>query len=116
MAYRLRVTVDYDWVGDGVYSAFLGPNQSNNPGYTNAFAAGAAGISQTAELMVSEIVPGGDTPTLANFLTALTNAANDLAGTPPSGGTPVMSQVGALYGQPNVTPLAIIQGFASGNP
>lgn len=114
MAYRIRVTVDYDWVGDGVYSAFLGPNQSNNPGYNATFAAGAAGVAQTAELMISEIVPGGDTPTLANFLTALTNAANDLAGTPTVGATPVMSQVGALYGQPNVTPLAIIQAFATG--
>jgi hypothetical protein len=98
-----------------VYSTFLGPNQSNNPGYAATFAAGAAGLAQTAELMVSELVPGGDTPTLANFLTALTNAANDLAGTPTAGATPIMSQPGALYGQPG-TPLSIIQGFSSGNP
>lgn len=116
MAYRIRVTVDYDWVPDGGYQAFLGINQSNNPGYNNSFAAGAVGMAQTAELMISELVPGGDTPSLANFLTALQNAANDLAGTPPLGGTPVMSQPGALYGQAPATPLAIIQGFAAGNP
>jgi hypothetical protein len=115
MAYRLRLTVDFDWIGDGVYQSFLGINQSNNPGYTNTLAAGAAGLAQTAELMISEQVPGGDAPTLANFLTALQNAANDLAGTPPLGGTPIMSQAGAMFGQPQ-TPLAIIQGFALGNP
>ena len=115
MAYRLRITVDYDWVIDGGGQPFLGINQSNNPGYTNSFAAGAVGVAQTAQLMISELVPGGDTPTLANFLTALTNAANDLAGTPPNGGTAVMSQPGGLFGQPG-TPLAIIQGFATGQP
>lgn len=116
MAYKLRITVDYDWVPDGGYQSFLGINQSNNPGYTNALSAGAVGVAQTAELMVAELVPGGDAPTLANFLTALQNAANDLAGTPPNGGTPLMSQPGALFGQAPATPLAIIQGFATGQP
>lgn len=116
MAYRIRVTLDVDWIPDGGYQSFLGINQSNNPGYNNTLAAGAVGMAQTAELMISEQVPGGDAPTLANFLTALQNAANDLAGTPPLGGTPIFSQPGALYGQSPATPLAIIQGFATGQP
>ena len=115
MAYKIRVTVDFDWGPDGGGTTFLGINQSNNPGFDNNLVAGFAGMAQTAELMVAELVPGGDAPTLANFLTALQNAANDLAGTPPLGGTPLMSQPGALYGQ-SPTPLAIIQGFATGNP
>jgi hypothetical protein len=116
LAYKLRLTVDVDWVPDGGGTAFLGINQSNNPGYNSQLGPGAAGMAQTAELMIAEAVPGGDSPTLANFLTALQNAANDLAGTPVgTNPVPIFSQPGALYGQTG-TPLSIIQGFASGNP
>jgi hypothetical protein len=116
LTYRIRVTVDYDWIPDGGGTTFLGINQSNNPGYINNLVPGAVGMAQTAELMISELVPGADAPTLANFLTALQNAAQDLAGTPPLGGTALMSQPGALYGQSPATPLTIIQGFATGQP
>jgi hypothetical protein len=116
MAYRIRLTLDVDFVIDGGGSQFLGINQSNNPGYSSGFAAGAVGYAQTGELMISELVPGGDSPTLANFLTALQNAANDLAGTPVgSNATPVLSQAGAMNGDPR-TPLAIIQSWSTGNP
>lgn len=116
MAYKTVITAHVEWVPDGGYQSFLGINQSNNPGYTNALSAGATGVAQSADIMVAELVPGGDAPTLANFLTAFTNAANDLAGTPPNGGTPLFSQPGALFGQAPATPLAIIQGWAQGNP
>ena len=115
MAYTVRLEVNFDWIPDGGGTTFLGINQANSPGYDNNLVAGAVGMAQTATLMIRELVPGADAPTLANFLTALQNAANDLAGTPPLGGTPLMSQPGALFGQTG-TPLAIIQAFATGNP
>lgn len=116
MAYVIRATIDFGWVGDGVGTAFLGQDQSNNPGYSSGFAAGEAMMAQVATKMMAELVPGGDAPTLANFLTALQNLANDMAGTPVgSNATPWLSQVGGLYGQPG-TPLSIIQGFSTGNP
>ncbi len=115
MTVRIRVTVDIDQLMPGAGGALLGQNQSNDPGYGGTLAAGAAGASQTLELMVAETVPGGDTPTLANFLTALTAAANDLAGTPASGGLAIMSQPGAWGGNPG-TPLAIVQAWPTGGP
>ena len=114
MPYKLRVTVDLDYTGQsggGDEIGFVGPGLSNNPGYTNAFTAGAVGIAQTMELLVSEQVAGGDTLTLANILTALQNAANDLAGTPPNGGTAIFSQVGGWGGNPSITPLAVAQAW-----
>lgn len=119
MAIRIRVTVDVDYLGalgGGDQVGFVGQGQSNNPGYAAAFNPGAVGVAQTMELMVAEIVPGGDSPTLANFLTALTNAANDMAGTPTSGSTPIFSQVGAWGGNPGLTPLQVATGWATSNP
>lgn len=107
MAYRIRVTLDIDWVGDGVGSSFLGINQSNDPGYTSTLAAGMVGVAQTLEMMVSELVPGSDTPTQGNFNTALTNAATDL-------GT-MMGTAGAANGDPR-TPFAIVSTWSTGGP
>lgn len=116
MAYKIRVTVDVDWVPDGGGTTFLGINQSNNPGYQSQLGPGATGVAQTAQLMIAELVPGADAPTLANFFTALSNAANDLAGTPVgTNPTPLFSQPGALFGQA-ATPLAIIQAWSTGSP
>ena len=111
----IRVYVDFAWVGDGTASSLLGQNQSNEPGYAAALGAGPVPIGQTMRLQVSEFVPGGDSPTLANFKTALDNASADLAGTPAAGGSPIMSQAGAYSGGTQ-TPLAIAQGWATGNP
>jgi hypothetical protein len=115
VAYVTRVTIDFDWVPDGGGTSFLGIDQADNPGYSANNAAGAVGMAQTARMNIREIVPGGDAPTLANFLTALTNAANDMAGTPIIGTVPQMSQPGAVNGDPR-TPLAIIQSWATGLP
>lgn len=105
MAYRIRVTVDYDWTPDGSGFATVGQNQSNNPGYGAALAGGPVGNAQTLEMMVSEGVPGGDTPTSANFGTALTAAAADLL--------TLLNTAGAANGQ-TATPLSLVQGFATG--
>jgi len=115
MAYAVILEARIGWVGDGVGSNFLGINQSNNPGFTALLSPGAVRLAQEGTLMSAEAVPGGDAPTLANFLTALTNAANDLAGTPTAGTVPLFSQPGAMFGDPR-TPLAIIQSWATGNP
>jgi hypothetical protein len=112
MAYAVNVTVDFVWIADGVGSTMLGQYQSNQPGYgTNELPGEIAG-AQTLQLRVAEVVPGGDTPTLANFNTALTSVVSDLAA---ATGTPIMSQAGAYGGSPS-TPLALIQGWATGNP
>lgn len=115
MAYALNIIMDVYWVPDGAGSAILGQAQGNQPGFGAAEGPGSIGNSSSGRLRVAEVVPGADAPTLANFLTALQNAANDLAGTPPAGGTPLMSQPGALGGSPG-TPLTNILTWASGGP
>lgn len=116
MAYFINVTVDYFFVPAGTNAALLGQNQSNQPGFAASLAAGSIGDQQSGRLQVAEVVPGGNSPTLANFLTALQNAAQDLAGTPSDGSaTPIMSQSGALGGAPG-TALANIQTWATGIP
>ena len=115
MAYAINVTIDYVWISDGAGTGLLGQNQSNQPGYGAALVPGTIGNQQSARLIIAEQVPGGDSPTLANFLTALNNAAQDLAGTPAAGGTPLMSQPNALGGAPG-TPLSIIQTWSTGGP
>lgn len=105
MAIRLRVTLDVDWIGDGTGFALVGQNQSNNPGYGAALGPGPAGVAQTLELMVSESVPGGDTPTLVNLTTALNQAATDLA--------TLLNTPDAWAGNPG-TPLSYIDAWATG--
>lgn len=113
--YMIRIYADLCWVGDGTSAALLGQNQSNEPGYAAALGAGPAPVAQTLRLQVSEFVPGGDSPSLANFKTAFDNASNDLAGTPAAGGSPIMSQAGAYSGGTQ-TPLQIAQGWSTGLP
>jgi hypothetical protein len=114
--YVIRATIDFGVIPDGAGTAFLNTDQSNSPGYSSGFSPGAVMFSQVATKMFAEAVPGGAAPTLANFLTALQNLANDIAGTPVgTNATPWLSQVGGLYGQPG-TPLSIIQNFATGGP
>jgi len=113
--YAVNIIVDFVFVPDGAGTALLGQNQSNQPGYGGALAPGAIGNQQSGRLIVAEMVPGGDTPTLANFLTAFNAAAQDMAGTPAAGGNPIMSQPGGLGGAPG-TPLANILTWATGGP
>lgn len=106
MAYRIRVTVDYDWVAPGSGNAALQPGAiSNLPGYGATQGPGMAGISQTLQLRVAEQVPGGAAPSQGNFDTALAAAAADI--------TTLMGTSGAYSGGPD-TPLALIQGWATG--
>lgn len=111
----LRLYLDIGQLASGTSSVLLGQSQSNQPGYAAALGPGPAFIGQTIRLQIDEFVPGGDTPTLANFLTALQAAAQDLAGTPAAGGSPVMSQAGAYSGGTQ-TPFQIVSGWSTGNP
>lgn len=109
MSYRIRVTVDLDWVpSGGDQIGFVGPGLSNNPGYGAGLTAGAVGAAQTMELMVAEVVAGGNTLTQNNLNTALTTAATDL-------GT-LFGTTGAWGGNPNQTPTAIATAWATGGP
>lgn len=105
MAYRIRVTLDLDWVPDGGGGATMGQNQSNNPGYGSALGFGTVGAAQTLELMVSESVAGGDTLTQANLNTAVTQAATDL--------NTLTATAGAWAGNPG-TPTSIATAWATG--
>ena len=107
MSYIIRTYVDIMYVGDGAGTALLGINQSNNPGFDATLTAGPVGVAQTLRLQVNETVPGGNSPSGANFNTALTAAATAL-------GT-LMTTAGAYSGGTD-TPLAIAQGWATGNP
>lgn len=112
MAYAVNVTVDFVWIADGVGSTMLGQNQSNQPGYGTTLLPGEIAGAQSLRLQVAEPVPGGDSPSLANFNTALTAAVADLAA---ATGTPIMSTNGAWGGNTG-TPLAIIQAWSTGGP
>lgn len=62
MAYRLRYSVNIDWIGDGTNAMVI-----NSP--TLNFQNGAG---------VSSQVPGGDAPSSGNLQTACTNMATDI--------------------------------------
>lgn len=106
MAYRIRAKIDFDWVPDGAGGAILGQQQGDNPGYGYT-GAGPVGAAQTLSMIDAEIVPGGDSPNQANFNTALSNM---IATIETQMGTP-----GAAFGSTQ-TPLALIQGWSTGNP
>lgn len=108
MAYRIRVRVDYDWIGDGTGLALLGQQQADQPGYGASATPGDIGVAQTASDIVGEIVPGGDSPSSGNFQTALNNAAADLLTR--------LTTAGAVPGFTNGTLLALIQAWSTGNP
>ena len=105
--YKIRVTLDIDWVGDGAGTALLGQNQSNNPGFGSSLGPGAAQVAQTLQLRQAEQVGGGDSPVQSDFTTAMTTAVTDL-----------VSQMGTAgaYSGGTQTPLAIAQGWSTGNP
>ena len=108
MAYKVRVTLDIDFVPNGAGGAGVGQQQSNNPGFGASQVPGTAGVSQTLEMMIAEAVPGGDSPSAANFNTAITLAATDLE--------TMLVTAGSVPGFTAGTPLALIQAWATGNP
>ena len=108
MAYIVNVKVDYCWVPDGAGTALLGQQQSNMPGYGQPPGFGAVQAAQTASDIVGEVVPGGDSPSSANFQTALNQAAADLQTR--------LTTVGAVPGFTAGTLLALVQGWSTGLP
>lgn len=106
MAYRVRVRVDYDWVPDGSGGATLGQMQAENPGFGASGAGGIVGVAQTASDIVAEAVPGGDSPSTANFQTALNAAAADLYTR--------LTTANAVPGFTSGTLAAQIQGWSTG--
>ena len=107
MAYIIQMQLIPMWVPDGAGSAVLGQNQANFSGFGTTFGPGPVGNAQSMTLLSAEVVPGGDSPTQGNFNTAMTNAVSDL--------TTKMGTVGGNSGESS-TPLAIIQGWSTGNP
>jgi hypothetical protein len=103
----VKVTADFYWVPDGVGLSALGQYQSNNPGYGTAQGPGEVPAAQSLRLIQGESVPGGDSPTQANFNTALSSAATDIE--------TQMGTAGAFGGNPG-TPLALIQAWSTGGP
>jgi hypothetical protein len=104
MAFAVRAYVDIYWVPEGTGGVTMVPGAlANSPGYGQAQGPGPGGSAQTMHFQAAEAIPGGDSPTLANINTALTNIANDLAG---------------ASGAPQITPalLAQIVAWKSGGP
>jgi len=107
MAYLVRSYTELCWVPDGVAGAALGQNQANSPGFGSALNPGSIPNAQVLRLQVAEPVPGGDSPTQANFNTAFVAIAADL--------NTLIATPGAFSGGTQ-TPLAIAQGWSTGNP
>jgi hypothetical protein len=95
--YQVRVYVDISLVPRGGGGATLGPSgpdgqltgapalgfaQSNVPGYGPTWTPGIVPMGQTKRYQQAEMVPNAiaTPPTVANIVTALTSAANDLGG------------------------------------
>ena len=110
MAYRLRLRADWDWVPDGAGGAIMGVQQAENPAYGASPVPGGVGAAQTASDIVGELVVGGDSPSNANFQTALNAGAADLYTR--------MTTAGSVPGFSGTlgTLAATIQGWSTGNP
>lgn len=109
MAFRVRMQVMYEWVPSGAGTALLGQQQADQPGYGPTGTPGAVGAAQTASDIVGDIVPGGDSPSGANFQTALNALAADAyTHLTTAGAVPGFAGAGTL--------LATVQGWPTGNP
>lgn len=109
MAFIVSVEVTYGWVPDGAGPMFTGQRQADFPGGgANGASTLAVFAAQSAKDYVGEIVPGGDSPSSANFQTALNNAAADLY--------TQLTTAGDVPGFTSGTLLALVQGWSTGNP
>jgi hypothetical protein len=108
LAYRVRAVFIYEWLADGAGSALTGQMQADQPGYGAAGVPGAIGVAQTYSDIVGEVVPGGDSPSGANFQTAINLLATDEY-------TRFIT-AGSAPGFTNGTPLALVQAWSTGNP
>lgn len=102
MPFATRAYVEIYWVPSGVGgTGIIGGSVANTPGYGQTQTGGTMPNAQVMRFQAAEVIPGGNSPSLANINTALTNIADDLAG---SSGTP---QITAAL-------LAQIQNWATG--
>lgn len=104
MALRIRLYCDIDQMNPGSGPAGLGGLNANDPGYGQTATPGQAGNTETIRFQTSSQVYG--TPgsvTLAQLLTAMTTAINNLAG---ATGTPIIT----------ADLLAQINAWNTGNP
>ena len=86
MAFLARSYVDICWVPEGTGGvSFTGGAIANTPGHGQTQTAGSVPNAQTMRFQAAAVIPGADSPSLANINTALTTIVNDLAG---STGTP----------------------------
>lgn len=108
MPYIVRVSVQYGYVPAGAAGAALGQLQADMPGFGATGGAGTVFTAQSAQDVVGEIVPGGEAPSAANFTTALNAAATDLQTR--------LTTANAVPGFTSGTLLALVQGWATGNP
>lgn len=106
MAYAIRVEITYGWVPDGTGPATAGQMQADMPGYGATGTPGVTFVAQTAKDIVGEQVPGGDSPSGANFQTALNAAAADAYTR--------LTTANAVPGFTSGTLLATVQAWSTG--
>jgi len=107
MAYIVRYVLEIDWIADGAGPNTLVPSaQKIKLGSLELFGLTAGGLAGAIPGQPTGYiqVPGGDTPTQANFRTALQGTS----GAPTAGG--MTADLDAAI----ATNLARIQGFATG--
>lgn len=109
MAYMVEGKFSVCWVPDGAGSAIMGQQQANFPGYGASAGPGSVPAVQELSIIVGESVPGGDSPSEANFQTAFNTLASDVYSqfTTP-GEVPGFSGSGTAY--------ATVQTWATGEP
>lgn len=106
--YQVEATFRFRWIGDGPGGSYmLGQNQAENAGYGSSLGAGEVPAAQYAEARVTELVPGGDSPTGANFNTTFTNLAADM-------NTLMTAATNPYNGSTTQTLLAQVQGWSTG--
>lgn len=100
MAWAIQMTLDIGWIGEGSGGAsFVARPQANIAGYGSTPYPGVSFNAQTIRFQQAEqVIPTASPPTQANFQSAVTSAATDLN-----------SQLTAAV-------VAVLQGWASGNP
>lgn len=108
MPYAIRVEITYGYVPAGAGGAALGQQQADMPGFGATPTPGAVFFAQSAKDIVGEAVPGGESPSAANFTTAINAAAADLETR--------LSATNAVPGFTSGTLLALVQGWSTGNP
>lgn len=109
MAFIVQLTAVYGWVPDGSGPMMVGQRQAN---FAAGGAAGATPLTvfaaQSASDYAAELVPGGDSPSDANFQTALNNAAADLY--------TQFTTAGDVPGFTSGTLSALVKAWSTGNP